>query len=470
MTSGRILGCALAAHLLVSPVWAEAVRSTADIRDQLDRAADGETVVVPPGVYSGHLVVSRPVVLEGRGAVTIDGGGEGTVVELGAPNITFRGFVVRASGASVSGEPAAIRAVSGPVVIEDNRIEDALFGIDLRESPGSIVRMNVVSGKNLEPGRRGDGIRLWWSHGCVVSDNVVHGVRDMVFWYSEGLTIARNHVVGSRYGLHFMYSHDTTLSDNRLIENSVGVYLMYSNNITLVRNQMRNNRGASGYGIGLKDCDNILVRHNALLANRVGIYVDNSPSSVDSEGLIADNMVAFNEIGMLITPNTHDNVVMRNGFVENEEQVAVHGRGSLHANRFHRDEIGNFWSDYTGFDLDGDGRGELPYEPRSLFESLLAREPNLRFFLHSPAQQAIEFTARAFPDIRPEPKLVDPVPLTRPPTVDVAVAGNRAGGLPMALFAFGLLATAGSATWWLGREDGMARAGRGGGFDGGGDS
>jgi nitrous oxidase accessory protein len=222
---------------------------------------------------------------------------------------------------------------------------------------------------------------------------------------------------------------------------------------------MRGNRGASGYGIGLKDCDAIVVEDNALLANRVGIYIDNSPSSVDSEGLIAGNMIAFNEIGVLATPHTHDNVVTGNAFVENEEQVSIHGRGSLSANEFSRDGTGNFWSDYAGFDRDGDGRGDLPYEPRSLFESLLAREPNLRFFLHSPAQSAIEFTARAFPDLRPEPKLVDRSPLTRPPAVKVAGAGNRTGGARMAALGMMLLLGAGGTVRWLSRDGWMNRGG-----------
>ena len=244
--SRRRVSRGLMAFLALCAVTAgagEAGVPIADLVERIERAPEGGTILVPPGVYDGHLIVTKSVTLEGRGQVTIDGGGEGTVVELGAPGITFRGFTVRASGEKVNGEPAAIRALRGSIVIEDNVVEDALFGIDLRESPDSVVRGNTVVGKDLELGRRGDGIRLWWSNDCVVERNVVRGARDMVFWYSEGLSIAHNQVSGSRYGLHFMYSHDTTLSDNTLIGNSVGVYLMYSNGIRLVGNEMRSNRG-----------------------------------------------------------------------------------------------------------------------------------------------------------------------------------------------------------------------------------
>jgi len=279
----------------------------------------------------------------------------------------------------------------------------------------------------------------------------------MVFWYSEDLHITENRVDGCRYGLHFMYSHRTTLTANELTGNSVGIYLMYSNEIHLIDNRMLNNRGASGYGIGLKDCDGIVVEGNTLLANLVGVYLDNSPSSVDSTGMIAGNTIAYNEIGLLATPNTHDNVVTGNAFIENEEQAATHGRGELSSNSFSLNGVGNFWSDYAGFDGDGDGIGDLAYEPRSLFSALMSHEPNLRLFAHSPAQQAVEFTARALPELRPRPTLVDPAPLTRRPSTGTAQAAAPPSGGPMAALGFGLLAVSAGCWVGLGRE---ARPGR----------
>ncbi|MBZ0172446.1 MAG: nitrous oxide reductase family maturation protein NosD, partial [Phycisphaerales bacterium] len=316
------------------------------VLDELIAGAEpGDVLLVPSGVFEGNLVIRKPITLDGADAVTLDGLGEGSVVVIESPGVTLRSIAIRNSGADVTGEPAGVRVETGPVVIEHVTISETLFGIDLRESPGSVVRHNTIECKDLEPGRRGDGIRLWWSHDCVVEDNSVDGSRDMVFWYSENLRISRNTVTRSRYGLHFMYSHDTVLSENDLAGNSVGVYLMYSNRITLTGNRMRNNRGASGYGIGLKDCDEIVIRGNALLSNRVGMYIDNSPSSIGSTGVVESNIIAFNEIGLLATPNTHDNVFAGNAFMENEEQAATHGRGRLTSNTFASDGEGNYWSD-----------------------------------------------------------------------------------------------------------------------------
>lgn len=429
-----------------------AEQESASIEALIAAAEPGATLRVPAGTYHGPLVVRKSVVLEGGDEATIDGGGEGTVVEIVAEGVVFRGFHVTGSGSDVTTESAAIRVSAGRAVIERNRVDDALFGIDLQGAPGSVVRQNTVRGKDVEPGRRGDGIRLWWSHDTIVDSNDVDGSRDMVFWYSEGLTIRENRVRNSRYGLHFMYSHDTTLSRNDLQRNSVGVYLMYSNRIRLVDNEMSNNRGASGYGIGLKDCDAITLEGNNLLSNRVGLYIDNSPSSVDSTGLIKSNMIAFNEIGLLATPNTHDNVITANAFLENEQQAATHGRGTLMNNTFSSEGIGNFWSDYAGFDRDGDGIGDFDHRPQSLFSAMMADVPNLRLFVHSPAQQAIEFTARALPELRPEPTLVDSAPLVRVPEIPRRAAVGGPSRSQMAWVGLGLFALGGGCTLAFGRS------------------
>jgi len=256
-----------------------------------------------------------------------------------------------------------------------------------------------------------------------------------------------------------MYSHHTKIHDNTLSGNAVGIYLMYSNFIDIAHNSVSNNRGVSGYGVGLKDCDAITITDNALLANRVGIYIDNSPSSVDSTGQISGNMIAFNEIGLLATPITHNNVVTDNAFLENEEQAAAHGGGNLSENTFSADGVGNFWSDYAGYDRDGDGIGDIIHEPKSLFRSLIAREPNLRLFMHSPAQQAIELTARALPELNPKPIFADPAPLTRMPKLSLPSNASQVSRLPMGLLAMALLTIASVSGWLVVRQPQLPDAG-----------
>ncbi len=147
-------------------------------------------------------------------------------------------------------------------------------------------------------------------------------------------------------------------------------------------------------------------------------------------------------------PAVKRNIFTENTFLENMEQVSVRGGGQLEGNDFTVDGQGNFWSDYTGYDADGDGLGDLAYQPRSLFESLLDRHPSLRLFLMSPAQQAIDMASKAFPIMRPPPKLTDAAPLMTPvlpsiaattppsPAPMLAVSG---GVVLLVLLVFGLI-------------------------------
>jgi nitrous oxidase accessory protein len=254
------------------------------LAEALARASDGDTIEVRGGVYAGTITVDKRVALIGRDWPVIDGGGQGTVLKLVAPNVTVTGFVVRDSGDSLDEENSGI-VVEGPnASLENNRLQETLFGIYLREASGSRIRNNEIHSKDVAVPRRGDAIRVWYSNDVLIENNVVEKGRDVVLWYSERLTVRNNEISGGRYGLHFMYCDDAFIEGNRLLNNSVGAFLMYSRRLTLENNTIAANRGPSGYGVGLKDMDDVVVRHNLFLDNRVGAYLDNSPREIDSTG------------------------------------------------------------------------------------------------------------------------------------------------------------------------------------------
>lgn len=90
--------------------------------------------------------------------------------------------------------------------------------------------------------------------------------------------------------------------------------------------------------------------------------------------------------------------------------------GSAAHNRWTADGRGNYWSDYAGYDANGDGVGDRPYRPLSAFASLHDREPAVDLFRYTPAQQAVDAAGRLFPVVRPEVLIEDAAPLTSPPT------------------------------------------------------
>lgn len=376
-------------------------------------ANSGDTIKVIGGTYNEHVVVDKTLNLVGIDEPRIDGGGKGTVVQINAPGVRFKGFNVSGSGEGLSVEDTGIVLDSAPnSIVEDNYLHDVLFGIYLKNSSGSIIRRNNIMGKDLPIPVRGDGIRLWYSSDTKIINNTITRARDLVMWWSGDTLIKGNVVEKGRYGLHYMYSNNNLFEDNIFIDNYVGGFLMYSKNIRFNHNIFARNQGpVTGYGVGFKDLDDIVAIENLIIDNRIGIYMDNSPTSVDSWNTVENNIIAFNDIGISFMPSIERNHIVSNNFVDNTEQVEVRGGGTLKGNNWYVQGKGNYWSDYVGYDENNDGIGEIPYKSESLFESIIDKYPNLRLFVFSPAAQAIELASDAFPVFKPDPKVTDNFPL-----------------------------------------------------------
>ncbi|MCA9752394.1 MAG: nitrous oxide reductase family maturation protein NosD, partial [Gemmatimonadetes bacterium] len=409
-----------------------------DLATELERAPAGATIHVPRGVHQGPFEIDRPVTLVGEPGVVLRGDGAGDVVRVTAPDVTLRGLTIERTGKSLDQENAGVAVSADRCTVERCELRETLFGIYLKEASDCVLAGNVIRGMDLDLARRGDPIRIWRSDRCVIDGNDVADGRDIVIWFSSDVRIVRNTVRRGRYGLHFMYSDHNTIEGNWLEANSVGAFLMYSRALRVDGNVFLGNRGPSGYGIGLKDMDGVEARDNRFLGNRVGVYLDNSPWSTDVYDHFERNVLAYNDIGIAFLPSVKRNRFAANTFLENQEQVAVLGAGDFHGNEFTVNGRGNFWSDYTGFDLEADGVGDVAYRAESLFESLIDRERALRLFLYSPAQQAIELAARAIPSIKPRPKLEDSAPLMRPADLEVRPIPPRSGR-PLGILAAGLV-------------------------------
>jgi len=446
-----VLAAALASLLAVTPAPAAAEEFTVcpgcpldDLAAAVAAAPAGATIRVRGGTYRGPVVVDRPLTLRGEDWPVIDGGGTGTVIRIVAPEVHLEGFVVRGSGTSHDHEDSGILVQAPRASIVGNHVRDCLFGIQLLDAPDGLVQGNLVVGKALPEPQRGDGIKLWYSPRVRLIENHVQDSRDVLVWYSDGTLVRGNLVERGRYGLHFMYSNESIVEGNVLRDNSVGIYLMYGARQTVRSNVFVHNRGPSGYGLALKETDGATIEGNLLLRNRVGLYIDNSPISENASNRISGNWIAYNDTGLLVTPATRRNVIAGNTLLENLEQAAPQGGGTLEQIAWAADGRGNFWSDYAGYDADRDGIGDLPYRNLALSSALFDREPLLAFFRFSLAATALDLATRAVPLFQPPPRFVDPAPLVQPapwPAVpwEAQPPSPRQSAFALALFAVALL-------------------------------
>ena len=414
-----------------------AVAPGAPLERALAVAAPGDTLRLARGTWAGGVTIDRPVTLLGDGDAVIDGGGRGTVITVKAPRVVLEGLVLRSSGLSLSAEDAVVTILADSVRVERCRIEKALFGVYLRKARGCVVRDNDIAGHpELDVARRGDLVRAWYSAGTRIENNRLRRGRDLIVWFSDGSVVRGNTVTDARYGVHLMYDNDCVIERNRLLRNSVGIYLMYSRRLQVKYNTVAYNRGANGFGIGVKDVDDSNVQGNLIVDNRVGVFVDNSPRDIDSHMEYADDIIAWNDQGMRLAASVERTRVRGCAFRDNYEDVAV--PGGVFAPKV--DWYGNAWSRYNGYDADGDGVGDLPYRSQRFFENVIARNPRLRLFVYSPAMQALDLAARIFPVMQPEPKLTDPAPRMRARVPDEAPAVARHRASPLAAAALAALA------------------------------
>ncbi len=373
----------------------------------VDATAEGATLTPPPGVYAGPVIISDPITIDGRGQVTIDNQGKGTVILLDTNGVTIKGLRLINSGSSANDLDSAVQVRGDFNVIKDNVMDEVLFGVDLQQSSNNIVRRNRISSISRIPlGQKGDSVRLWYSFKNKITDNIIDHVRDMVVWYSADNVISGNQTSNSRYSLHFMYSRYNLVENNEYYNNTVGIFLMYSDGVTIRNNEIRHAAGPTGVGIGFKETSDLVIEDNQILYCATGLYIDVSPFQPDTINSFENNLIAYNGVGVRFLNPWHSNEFRYNNFAGNLTQIAVGGRGDAMGNVWEN----NYWSDYEGFDRDANDVGDTPYKLTSYADRIWQDVPYAQFFKGSPVLEVLDFLERLAPFSEPKVLVEDLTP------------------------------------------------------------
>lgn len=397
-------------HPPVAPTGGRTIPAGADLAAAIAAAAPGEVLLLQPGRYAGPLTIDRPVTLWGPREAVIASAGGGTTVRVTA-GCRLLGFTIDGSGGRYDTMDAAVKVTADDVFLDGLCLRGALFGLLAERSNRLTVRRCEVLGVRDEAvGMRGDGIRLWEVRDSTIEDSRVEYGRDLVVWYSPGNRILRNRVERGRYGTHLMYSHDNQIIGNTYRANLVGVFLMYSRRVRVEDNLVMDSSGASGMGLGLKESGDLDVSGNTFLRDSIGLFLDTSPLQRECSNRFADNVFRLDGTGIVFHSSPTRNHFERNSFRDNAEQVRVDGRGDALGIKWSE----NYFDDYAGYDLDGDGFGDLPYELRSLSGQLMGKRPQLQFFRGTVAMELVDVTSRISPLFEASPVLIDERPRMTP--------------------------------------------------------
>lgn len=406
--------------------------TSVDLTPLIAQTPQGATLQLPPGIYRGPATVDKPMTIVGSGPGTtiIEGSHQGNVITITADGVTIRNLTVRASGSELLFDDAGILVLSHNNTFEDLVLEDNLHGIYLRGSDHNVLRrIKVIGRMDLKEEDRGNGFHIWDAHHNLFEDNEVAWSRDSIYFsFASDDVLRRNRAHHSRYGIHFMYADRERVEENLLEDNVVGLVVMFSKDIQARNNLIRrNNAGFRSYGFLMSEAYRLYAEGNAIVANNTGVFMD---LSIDNT--FARNLIAGNFVGINLLASSQNNLFTGNSFVDNGADVRV-GQEGL-GNRW-TDSYGNYWSSYRGWDLDGDGIGDIPHRASDLFAYLAEERPQLMLLLGSPAIALLNEAQRRFP-VLSTPKVVDHKPLMHPiasvPSSE-GVSGAAAWPLPVAL-------------------------------------
>ena len=401
----RIATVGLLLTLLVWPTGARAETRRVPpgaLAETLAKAADGDVLLLEAGRHQGPLHLSKSVALRGDSGAVIDGGGVGHVIIVDAPNVSVEGLVLRNCRIAPEFADAGVRieATSTGARVAGNSIERCRFGVWVNGTAEAEVTENHIVGlDSLRHNQRGDCIHVWDADGVRITHNEVSHCRDGVYLeLTSAAVIDGNDISHSRYAVHTMWCDDSQYSENYAHDNLVGLALMFATRIEARSNILHNNRT---HGILWVQVTRGVIDGNVMIGNTKGMFVYNSLYNT-----IRGNLVARNNLGGHYWGGSQENVMEANAFIENEIQVKF---VAAKDQTWH----GNFWSDYGGWDVDGDGHGEAPYRSNTLVDSLLWDYPLSKLLIASPAFQVLALAEREFPVIT-VPKAVDPSPLMTP--------------------------------------------------------
>jgi nitrous oxidase accessory protein len=373
------------------------------IKAALEKTENGDTVFIHKGLYKeGNIIVNRSITLFGIDRPILDGDKKYEVLSVKTSYVTIQGLRVQHSGYASLDDPGGIKVYDATrVTIIDNELYDNFFGIYIQFSTHCLVKNNKIIAFGKEEQTIGNGIHCWKSDSLQIIGNSMKGCRDGIYFeFVNNSVIWRNTVTDNiRYGLHFMNSNNDAYFTNIFSRNGAGVAVMFSKKITMMNNTFNENWGDAAYGILLKEISDCHLSGNTFNKNTAAIFMDGCNRTI-----VEKNAFSNNGWGLKIQANCMDNTIQSNNFFKNTFDVSTNG--TLLLNKFQY----NYWDKYTGYDLNKDKIGDVPYRPLSLYSVIVENNPTAMLLYRSLIVTLLDQSEKKIPSLTPE-NFIDEKPL-----------------------------------------------------------
>ena len=406
-----------------------------NLQHQLDEAVDGDILVLQEGRYQGNFVLNHAVTIttdsNNTKKVIIDAQGDGHALLLKNSHITIENVFIENWGSDLTEQHSGIYSdeKASHIIIQNNHLKGDGFGIWLQKGESiKVINNNIEGNLSIRSADRGNGIQLSSVKKSMILGNETSSVRDGIYVQnSQNNTIKKNTMHNLRYGIHYMYSYDNSIIDNMAYNTRAG-YAMMSSRRLIIENNI--SIDSEDYGFLLNFITQSRISGNRI--KNVWTKPENKVLGRDGKGLfvynsgyntISNNIVDTAEIGIHLTAGSEEVKIFGNSFIDNPTQVKY---VSNKKQEWSQDGIGNYWSNYLGWDMNNDNVGDVIFEPNDGIDKLVWQYPEMKMLMDSPAVIILRWVQRQFPILKP-PGVKDSFPLMKSPHFDNTVENKKVG-------------------------------------------
>ncbi|MBC7128183.1 MAG: PKD domain-containing protein [Thermoplasmatales archaeon] len=270
------------------------------IQQAINYAGNGDTIFVYSGIYYENIFINKNIKLlgENKDDVIIYGNGFGDVIHIEDCSVEIKNFTIINSGVNEGDAGIEIKSANN-CYIGEVEIKNSYYGV------------YIISSGNV--------------------------------------FIQKSSITNNYYGIYSMFSYNITISENEIFYNyRDGIYAQVVENGQIILNKISGNLKN---GLYLRASNSINIKGNNISSSENGIWL-----ILSDENSLENNVIAGNDIGLKIDGSSN-NTIFLNNFFSN----SIFNARDDSSNFYDNGSAGNYWSDYTGSDGNGDGIGDTPY-------------------------------------------------------------------------------------------------------------